>query len=287
MKNNSMEKGFTFAESLITLVIVGVVAALVIPTVQYGYKVVATQAAFTDAIKEFNKGLFNYVGSFSSEKNKYEIETTYNADKEEYIHTRNVSEEKAEKTTLATVFSGSLAEVGLFSDEDPSEKLVSQFHPVKVGRDCWDGIPIKNDFNQMGESLTDLSNISCFIDRDNTIYAIERLSADCSTDLYNKTAGKRHKLQNSCAILYVDVNGQTSPNTFGRDIFAFVITNSNNTYLYPVGGKLMKTIIVGQSAMSEGSLVGSWVGSCDAEHHEGRTCAGRLVEEGMKIKYWN
>ncbi len=258
---------FTIAETMIALLIVGVIAAMVIPMLQHGYKVSAAQVTLADAMKEFNKGLFNYTASSQGVR---------------------VSEGEGAKDALvlSTTFDGKLSSNGLFNEDNPAEKLATQFHPIKTGVDCWEGVQIRNSFAFSGGGTTDLSLQSCFIDGDNIIYAIEKFPDNCSTDFYNNAVGTRHKLKKTCGILYIDINGQKAPNSFGRDVFAYLITDASNAYLYPVGGKLMKPILNNESVISEAGAVSSWVGSCDEEHKDGRTCAGRIAEEGMRIKYW-
>lgn len=264
MSKNIHKKAFTLAETLIALLIIGVVAAIIVPIVQYNYKVNALQTTFIDTMKEFNKGMSNYLASSFS-----------------YMKTED---DGTVSTVMPSMFDSKQALISLFAEENPMEKLSSQFHPTKTGTNCWGGLQISNNFDGTG-TQTNLNNLRCFIDGDDIIYALEILDAGCENDLYNSDDEalqniKKNKLRNSCGILYVDINGIKAPNSFGNDVFAFVITSAENNYLYPVGGNLMKAI---DSGLLNG--VGAFGNTCSPANKDGRACAGRIVEDGMKIKY--
>lgn len=241
---SKIQRAFTFAEVMTVLLLIGVVMVLTLPSIQNSYIVNVTKTSFVDTMKEFNKGLTNY----SIKDNSYK----------------------------------KLIETDLFSG-DFAEKISAQFSPKHIGIDCWNGINIKQNLDGNGDQI-DMSSLSCFVDGDETIYAFEIFGTEspCTTDLYNG-AGK-HKLKKSCGILYFDYNGKKAPNTFGKDVFAFIITDAASSFLYPVGGKLMSAIDDNESIMDG---ISTWENSCGENgNKDGRTCAGRIVDEDMKIKYF-
>ncbi|MCR5505136.1 MAG: hypothetical protein K6E94_06290, partial [Elusimicrobiaceae bacterium] len=86
-----------------------------------------------------------------------------------------------------------------------------------------------------------------------------------------------------------------APNTFDKDLYAFIITNSAKNSLYPVGGELIDYTRLNGITING---VNSWCtapklnnekcaeGTCDNDNgKDGRSCAGRIVEEGMRIRY--
>lgn len=236
-------QGISLPEVLLTLGIIGVISAITIPILNNSYQKNAVATTFSDTIKEFNKGLF-------------------------YYSTNNNGNGLLRQTPLFT------------GDNNAAVFLASQFKTAKAQTGCWNGITIAENFDGSGNKK-DLNGLSCFIDSDKIIYAIETLSSNCSLDLYNNDIGnKKHKLQKSCAILYTDFNGTKSPNAFGSDVFAFVITDNTNAYLYPVGGVLLEEIpsgiLQGVSAVGDG---------CTKENIYGVTCGGRIIEDRMKVKY--
>ncbi len=232
--------GFTLGEVLIALVVLGLLYILTIPLLNHNYQRNVTQAGFADVFKEFNKAMFNY--------------------------------------TVRKQCQGQLTCTGLFSEgKNQAEELSSEYQTVKIGNNCWNGKTIHNNFDGSGET-TNLNNLNCFIDGKNRIFAIEPVS-NCDTDYFDATGkneNKKHKLQKSCGYLFVDLNGEKSPNAFGVDVFAFIIADASTAYLYPLGGSLLKSSYSGLS---------KWKGTCGDGSNDGRTCAGRIVEDGWKVKY--
>lgn len=72
---------------------------------------------------------------------------------------------------------------------------------------------------------------------------------DTSVNLYNfpsvklhngislavETVGKCKRANETCAIVYVDLNGVEQPNAFGKDLFVFTIINSGTVAFLPYG----------------------------------------------------
>ena len=227
---------FSLAEVLLTMLVLGILISFTVPSLTLSYERNSTQAGFATIIKDVNKALFNY-----SIKNQCK---------------------------------GKLSCTNVFANSNSTELLAPEFSAIKTGTNCWNG---KGNLN----GFLNLDNLSCFMDGKGRIFAFatdtESISADCSTNYYfDSTFAGKHKLKNSCGLLYADINGQKQPNKFGRDIFMFIITDSSSSYLYPNGGKLLKTV--------SNKKIEPWSeDNCNSSG--GITCAGRIVEEGMKVKY--
>ena len=229
-----IKRAFTLPEVLVTMMVLGLAMSLAMPSIMLSHEKNTTQAGFADAYKEANKAIFNY--------------------------------------TVKNHCQGKLACTGLFNSDNPAEVLAPFFMGVQSGTDCWDG---KGNNN----GVINLNNMSCFVDGKGRIYAVESEDGTCSTNHYNSETDennnvKKHKLQNSCGYLYVDLNGTKAPNTFGRDLFMFVITDASASYLYPNGGSLINP---------SGNL-NNWT-KTNCTSAGGITCGGRIVEEGWKVKY--
>lgn len=239
---------------MITLTVLGVLFAFTMPILNHSYQKGVMQTSFVDMIKEINKGIFVY----------------------SYNQQGNVQQSDLFANTAANNNNG-----------DAAQKISTVFSAKQTGTNCWDGQEISQNFDESGAKIN-FNNLPCFIDGDNIIYATETFpmvdNEPCNTDMYDTSGDNpdiNHKLKHSCGILYVDLNGVQSPNAFGKDVFAFIITNIPRAYLYPVGGGLMKTI---EGGRLDG--VGNWTGTCNENNKDGRACAGRIVEENMKMKYW-
>lgn len=163
---------------------------------------------------------------------------------------------------------GKLSCTNLFdtTDNNTAELLSSEFLSTKKGDNCWDG---RGDIN----GIVNLDNLSCFVDGKGRIYATQSIDATCATDYYGGGATS-HKLKKSCGYIYVDLNGKKAPNIFGRDLFMFIITDAANSYLYPNGGSLINPT----------GILDNWTTN-NCTPAGGITCAGRIIEEGWKVKY--
>lgn len=84
---------------------------------------------------------------------------------------------------------------------------------------------------------------------------------------------------------YIDVNGETSPNMFGRDIFAFAV--GQDGVFYPFGTSdasyLMSTITGGSSTATWHSNDTEY--GCNTGNYNGLGCTARLIENNYKMDY--
>lgn len=98
----------------------------------------------------------------------------------------------------------------------------------------------------------------------------------------------------NAADIVIDVNGKNSPNTFGRDIFWFQL--GENGVLYPVGGVDVSHVDEWQDENGNNMHHGTWNeanndSSClddDKGNNagvRGMGCAARVIADGYKINY--
>lgn len=87
-------------------------------------------------------------------------------------------------------------------------------------------------------------------------------------------------------LIYIDVNGSKRPNQFGRDLFQFIVSNDGR--LIPQGGK---DDALYDSQVELSSNRNYWNSSspelrsrCDKDS-PGYTCAARIIENGWKMDY--
>lgn len=243
-----MKRGFTLAEVLITLGIIGVVAALTIPTLinNYQKKEYVTQlkksySQFTEALKLMSADMY---------------------------------------------CTNDLACTGLFNydtDEDRNNfgnEIVKYIKTVKNctnlnGEGCMSNLVSSNIDGSGDRDTLDESGAFQFIATDGSSYRIDSVMAgNCKND---QSGGiENSKLTEVCATLTIDVNGpQKKPNNFGRDIFIFWITNK--AILYPYGGK---DDLSPWKDRTTGDIL-----SCSSDIVDGNSCAGRIIEEGWQMNY--
>ncbi|MBO6087116.1 hypothetical protein J6P92_02065, partial [bacterium] len=84
-------------------------------------------------------------------------------------------------------------------------------------------------------------------------------------------------------------NGRRGPNTFGRDIFYFYLSDEGK--LYPSGGKDYALYRIPHALDSHSyywrnnSDCGNADGTMPNGNVEGLSCAARIMEEGWKMNY--
>jgi len=97
----------------------------------------------------------------------------------------------------------------------------------------------------------------------------------------NTMASNGGGLTQRAANVMIDVNGTAAPNTWGRDIFFFIL--SHRGILYPMGGLDTSVYMTGAGTSiwsSEG-----WAQCYEGHYSTGLGCAGRVVADGYRIDY--
>jgi len=251
---------FTLAEVLITLTIIGVVAAMTIPTLM---KNVQNQQYVTSLKKAY---------------------TTTN--------------QALQQMALDYGCSGDLKCTGLFASTGTSHltlgtALVKYF---KVTKDCtnqnnqgclsdvtnyyYDGSytgasPANPDYDALYSAYK-------FITADGMSFYIFNYMNNCDTPTWS--TGRTGNMTQTCGIVLIDVNGLKKPNTLGRDTFYFFISNGKGALLYPWGGADDN---YDWAAYTDGWWNnGSGVARrCLPSYKWGTQCAGRIMEEGWQMNY--
>lgn len=196
---------FTLAEVLITLGIIGIVAAYTIPTLMHSY-----------------------------DKSQYVVGL-----KKVYSLTNIVLKQMAADNGCTE----NLECTGLFATGTTHQSLGDEFVKyfkvakncgVAAGQGCWSAITKVDYVNGDRHSPKyDSYPQYKFVTTDGMSFLIGNNSDNCQTNLSKGILGNMSKV---CGYLQVDVNGLKGPNTFGRDTFALWITNGKGALLYPTGG---------------------------------------------------
>lgn len=191
-----MKKGFTLAEVLITIGMIGVVAAITMPVLIASYRE-------KEIVTRLKKAYSNITQAYA----------------------------------LALVENGapnywSLGEEGNSEGAKTIQKYISPYYSVwkdcQTDGGCW---PDNNIIylNNSSSSINPGTNASysTFQIVDGTLFAFKVLSNACDT-----AYGTGRALENICAEVFIDINGERHPNQFGYDVYKFYITK---TGLFPAG----------------------------------------------------
>jgi len=259
-----MEKGFTLAEVLITLGIIGVVAALTIPTLMANYQKVQYVTGLKKAYAEVTEAL-------------------------KLMANDNGCPEDLKCTGIF--------QRGASTKQDDDNRLGNEFKKYfKLAKDCGTTYNANNDstqcmtnhfnYNYDGSSpyYADLNTQSNygpimyrFITSDGFSIALEQYDY-CDSDQYIKVSSGAN-LNQICGNMYIDVNGLKGPNCMGRDIFDFMITNGKGPAIYPQGGS--------EDPETSWENSSGTIRYCNVDHNGNADymCAARIMEQGWQMLY--
>ena len=212
--NNSRKSGFTLAEVLITLGIIGVVASLVLPTLieKFKDKVYITQTKKTYSTVQtvfnqwmYDKGCLDYACLFEQSKTQAELSSEF------------LSYFKSVKTCKLYV-SGCLA------DNIKLPKATNNGHgklDVMHGKNWYSAILA--DGSAVGIIPYVNGDENCeriFVDRlrdENGNYISDGKGGYKTKETYSK----------QCGVFLIDSNGLEGPNQLGADVYTFIINNKS------------------------------------------------------------
>ncbi len=201
MKNYSLVKGFTLAEVLITIGIIGVVAALTIPTLIKNYQ----EKVMVSKVKQAHSQLMNAIQLYVAQNNCQNILCLFD--------TKKTSDEVAAE--LATV----IRKAQVCTSADASKKYC-KYYSLKNNKPTYkvDGVYAASDGMTTAGRIylpngmifgirqrSECPSIDVSIIRDENGYEINRVETVKST----------------CAYVYIDINNIQGPNQFGADVHRY------------------------------------------------------------------
>lgn len=200
-----MKKGFTLAEILITLTIVGIIAAMTIPSIIQNSQDSHLRSRWRKVYSEINSAINNMTV-------------------DGYINTSNSDSIADElKTELSIIKDGSFTEMTSY-DEDFYYKCYKR---ESSSNKCNNWMSTENDYYK--KTLVSSSGYLIFI---------MHLSGNCTGNNYRAmlpNAGPMPQ-SNLCMEIAVDVNGETGPNMIGKDYHLLLVLKQNGTYYVKPSG---------------------------------------------------
>ena len=283
---NNKKSGFTLAEVLITLSVIGVVAVVTMPAMYVDMQNRVNGAKLASIVSEVENAFKNVIIENRAD-NLYETELW---DKSLFVSsslTAKDGNKKAFATRLAKylpIYGEPVSDDSYYGAE--SVCAMSESGKKGTGNACKKTGQRIAGHGQLFAMELEKGGVLLFrgYNHENELQA-SKINAAKSGSSYNTNA----------ADIIIDVNGKKKPNTFGRDIFWFQM--GENGTLYPEGSREVALLdnwidVETQSSTSNGN----WnttkdISSCTDkfkgtdETLRGMGCAARVVAEGFKIKY--
>ena len=190
-------RGFTLAEVLITLAIIGIVAALTIPTLIQNYQTKAWNTASQVFQRKLGEALrvMNVQGTLAG----YTTTETFVDELSKHIKITRI----CDNDDITTCF----ADTVIWGDEEVDMSKVKK--AKNFGKDDWDTNTVAVQFA-------------------NGVNGVIAYNPSCTQDPYNNnkiTIGKESISVNDCLAILYDVDGFKNPNTEGKDLKNLNVTS--------------------------------------------------------------
>jgi len=248
--------GFTLPEVLITLGIIGVVACMTIPTLIADSQKTIYVNQLKKAYTQFNQVLIQ-ISADDGCVGDLKCTGLFDPDTTSYEAMGDEIAKHFKLTKNCKSNNGGPSITGCFSDK------VSDNYNGSGLRRGWDNVGFYR-----------------FITEDGNAYFLGSEGSNCGSEEDGYSNHKTNNMNQMCGQVLIDVNGPgKGPNNFGRDIFAFYITNGKGPLLYPAGG-LDDNANEPPWANDDGSLR-----NCYPDSVDGASCAGRVIEENWQMNY--
>ena len=265
--------GFTLAEVLVTLGIIGVVAALTMPSLvsstgsaKIGPSLAKFANSFENAMNKmkaedyFQKLKSGQKGTFSdiAKLSKYLIMVPYDSDTYTFV-------DGAGNTKNVKLDNDVLKNIDEYEQKLKDECVIDLGHGLYTHRNtgvCADYLAKLNNLKQ--------ANIAYLLN-DNSIMVVIPVA-------YTETTKGSYK--GVIAEILLDIDGKSTTNAAGRDVFAFLLDASGT--LIPAGSAAHKYI-----EQSGGTYVTSYETKCDPDSSkltENFACTGKIADNGWSTK---
>lgn len=259
------KKAFTLAEVLITLIVIGVVAAITVPVLMNNYRKEQYVTGFKKSYSSLQNGFKTYI---AVEGVSSVVDTTlWRAIAKVYAGNMDL---KTVNNELSKIFS--IADQRLIFFEEDVDKVLVKYKWLSPD-------PAEQIFGGLTLVLADGS----------IVYFMPYIQNEVLPTILEQMKARKLKHTTNYAEIYVDVNGVNKPNIVGRDLFGFILSEDGT--LLPRGSKSFCYFVSYPfQRCDEGTptwlLKDSSDNSCYTdEWSDGRGCAARIIDEGWKMNY--
>ena len=255
------KRGFTLAEVLITLGIVGVVAALTAPALVMSSRNEANAARLSTVVS-------NMENAFQTAIAQEGADNLYGTSLWQENQVSATTGNKAQ-------FVGRLGQYMILNGYKDNQNAFYGNGVQTYSMSNTGGVGQATNFQNNPFAIETKNGAAIFMQtyRQNNLAQQKALAIDAGCTLYTRAAD-----------VYIDVNGKNGPNVFGRDIFFFIL--GENGVLYPAGGIDVRRV----TGMGQWNVAGNQPYVCtDANKgafpYSGLGCTARVIAEGYKINY--
>ena len=241
---------YTITEVMITLTVVGVVAALVMPNFVGNYRRQIYATTLANNISSFESAM----GKLISNSGRFNLLET-----DAWIETADGTLNSNSEEANIRKFIGKVGSVIQLSYT--GERSVVNYY--------LDGIKDLDDTNINIAGDADLNNAIPFESKNGTTYMFNLVHTQGNENNIMQNGGA---LTDRAGTIIIDINGKHTPNIMGRDIFKFALATDGT--LYPYGGEDIR-IFNGVANAGDDCV----------NDLNGEACANYLVENGFKMDY--
>ena len=239
--------GFTVAETIITMGIIGIVAALTIPSLTFNYRKQAYASTLSTAVSSFETAM-SALMTLENVNDMLDTQAWRNAD----LSLNSTDTE--EKIRQFTTNIGTTLKI---SDFKTDELRYSPLNAPNGEANLTYGSPVRFTTKNGYEYQIHINNIS-------------KLAAKEESEMLDNGSNYLNK----AAEVGIDVNGEKGPNIVGRDYFRFEL--GNDGHLYPFGGN-------DYCAYNDEDYTDVTT-ECVTDL-DGNYCAAHLMQNGYKMDY--
>lgn len=253
---------FTLAEVLITLGIIGVVAAMTIPTLVKNYEKTQAESQLRKTYSQLSQ-FFKLL----------------------------MADEGCNELMCTTLFDSGItdAEWQTKSDEIVRKYLKVVKSCITADTSCDETIKAFKGTATYTTQFAAAAKVSVFILADGTMFRMSR--GTCAATTYPDIS----KIKNSCSWILVDINAQRAPNVFGKDVFGFG-SLAQDGINYPDTSAEWAKSLAGDNWESYANYWRNASNQCGAPDQtiaqtaastiNGQNCLARIMENNWKIDYY-
>lgn len=252
-KNRKILYGFTLAEVLITFSIIGVVAAMTLPTLVQNYQKQAAITAVQKAYTTLNQALKRSIVDNESPSSWVEQGAQINYD----TTLKYFNKYWKPYYNIAKICSGETV-----------------FNPDNYKTCGYETPNTKRPSGWSNEIFLNKNKMILFVTSDGMIFSVYPFHTVC---IKNEETSTPDSPQYDCStqatgtqLVHIDINGSKKPNTLGKDTFIFTLNPKKEVFMPECYDKTDEEI---DKDCSKNSIDDS--GSC---------CAAKLIKDGWKMK---